>query len=947
MKLYTGVVENRYDPLRLGRCQVRVVGLHTEQKSVLPTEDLPWAYPLQPITSAAMNGIGHSPVGPVEGTWVIVFFRDDDQQQPIILGTVGGIPQNDAKKLDEFTDFVELFPSSISSSGVRSQDTTTPITTAQTGQPLTETAQPAEAAASEAAPTRKDGSEIPGTDFGPRPGSSVSIPQSSHRGIIALGNAMTAAGITSAYARAAILGIAMGESKCVPQLEGYKYSRNRIKQVFSWLTDAEADQYAGWTGTREDFFRFIYSPSTRSGRNLGNSQPDDGANFFGRGYIQLTGRPNYERYKQKSGVDIITNPDLCNDYDQGATVAVSYFLDRVKVSQDDPSYFEAACRAVGYNVPDIKAAKKAYYEYFLGEASLDSKSAVPGQQPANVEVNAQGIPKDRAHQIDTGFSDPDMKYPLRSHINEPDTNRLARSKTEGTAVQIKDATRAIGMPVADGTEFSQPPIPYNAKYPFNHVYESESGHLMEFDDTPENERIHWYHKAGTYTEVDVNGTQVNRIVGNGYEIIDKNGYVYVKGAYSITAEGTTNIFVNADCNLKVAGLAKMDFGKDVELNIAGKFDINVGKGVEWKAQGMRFQTTGEKGDDGDLGAISITSNTALNLNTTAPISFKTSDAIYMQSEGDFNIKSGAVGKIQTGGLLSLKAGGSIGADAGGIIDLANGASTDADDALETPTTGIGDPIEEGTPQNNSFPEMETPTRNFEEESNYETPEEVSTPQGRAATVTRDSQIIGEKSTPQNTTAEESSIAAIPPAVSAGADCSLIMGMDQFPRSFKLSQNVNLGMLITNSSHILQSQMARGKMTSKQEIVCNLKGLADACIEPIGQAAGGIENLIITSGFRGNTNGRSNSQHCAGQAFDFQLRGKINDYQAHYDFVQRISGLVPFDQLILEYRDPGVNGNNRNVRICWIHCSFVYTGQRKHAFTMLNDSTYAQGFSLIT
>ena len=80
MELYYGVVENRKDPLKLGRCQVRIVGLHTHDKAVLPTADLPWATPMQPVTSAAMNGIGWTPVGPVEGTTVIVFFADAFQQ---------------------------------------------------------------------------------------------------------------------------------------------------------------------------------------------------------------------------------------------------------------------------------------------------------------------------------------------------------------------------------------------------------------------------------------------------------------------------------------------------------------------------------------------------------------------------------------------------------------------------------------------------------------------------------------------------------------------------------------------------------------------------------------------------------------------------------------------------------------------------------------------------
>ena len=89
---YTGIVENRQDPLQLGRCQVRIVGLHTHDKAQLPTEQLPWSMPLQGVGSAAMNGIGQTPLGPVEGTTVLIAFMDHDQQIPVMLGTVGGIP---------------------------------------------------------------------------------------------------------------------------------------------------------------------------------------------------------------------------------------------------------------------------------------------------------------------------------------------------------------------------------------------------------------------------------------------------------------------------------------------------------------------------------------------------------------------------------------------------------------------------------------------------------------------------------------------------------------------------------------------------------------------------------------------------------------------------------------------------------------------------------------
>ena len=61
---FMGVVEDRRDPMRLGRCKVRIAGLHTEKMEQgidegIPTTDLPWAHPMQPITSAAMLSLIH------------------------------------------------------------------------------------------------------------------------------------------------------------------------------------------------------------------------------------------------------------------------------------------------------------------------------------------------------------------------------------------------------------------------------------------------------------------------------------------------------------------------------------------------------------------------------------------------------------------------------------------------------------------------------------------------------------------------------------------------------------------------------------------------------------------------------------------------------------------------------------------------------------------------
>lgn len=53
-----------------------------------------------------------------------------------------------------------------------------------------------------------------------------------------------------------------------------------------------------------------YEPNTKIGHNLGNTNPGDGYLFRGRGYVQLTGRANYQKMHVILGVDLTSNPDL-------------------------------------------------------------------------------------------------------------------------------------------------------------------------------------------------------------------------------------------------------------------------------------------------------------------------------------------------------------------------------------------------------------------------------------------------------------------------------------------------------------------------------------------------------------------------------------------------------------------------------------------------------------
>ena len=91
---FYGVVEDRMDPLKTGRVRVRCLGFHTKDKVLLPTADLPWAQVLLPITSSGISGVGTTPLGLVEGSWVVGYFRDgEDAQEPIVLGSLPGKPK--------------------------------------------------------------------------------------------------------------------------------------------------------------------------------------------------------------------------------------------------------------------------------------------------------------------------------------------------------------------------------------------------------------------------------------------------------------------------------------------------------------------------------------------------------------------------------------------------------------------------------------------------------------------------------------------------------------------------------------------------------------------------------------------------------------------------------------------------------------------------------------
>jgi predicted chitinase len=1017
MNFYYGVVENRSDPLKLGRCQVRVVGLHTHDKSQLPTSDLPWAHPMQSVTSAAMNGIGSSPIGPVEGTSVIIIFADGDNQQPIMIGTVGGIPSAPAP-IDQDDDApigaggkienleLRTIPGPTNGTQLTFYDKETGATNLtkdlKANMKVLAFGLPADTfivsidsgtkitisyavvnyqeniVKFQAAPTNLnavaeskvnnlvagDGTVVTSADGTPittgtapakvnqtpsnvsiptiPPAKSSSNPNKSSEGIKALIAACDKVGLTTKEQKCALLGIAGGESTWIPQLESYNYSEARLKTIYSFATPEDIAQYANAQKrglTREQFFSWAYGPTKRGKGFLGNQTDADGGKYYGRGFIQLTGKSNYARYQKLANdmglnLDLVNNPDsLDTDINVSALVAALYIKDRVPKGVNTnahPGYFLAAKQAVGVNSPDIAARKKSYYEYFYGQSpdvgapEKDANPPIPDKPPVGVVTTPQPSPESiSSGSGTTGFRDPNNKYPLKEYIGEPDTNRLARGIIEGTVIKKRDAIRKLGVPKAlDNGTWDQPEAPYGAKYPFNKVFETESGHLQEFDDTPGYERINTYHRSGTFSEIDPNGTQVNYIIGDNFVVMEKNGCLSVAGELNITVNGNANIYARTDANIQVEQNATLKVGQNLDIGVANDIYMSAGGDILIKAVG-----------DFDVQAANINQRADTNYAVNG-------SAVSVAADEGFNLL-GATVNLESSGSMDILAGGTLSADytQGQFGNGAAGSETIVTPEVALTPPPVGNPISPVVPY--SIP----PERQFEEKTVAETPDDFETPEGRAASAetTRKEGVVG---APVPVATEEAPKPSGGSTTTVPVSCDIIYASKEFTNDFRMSQNFTLGMLMdggVGGKHKLVDQMLKDskdapeRLYSAPEIVCNLALTCQNLLEPaVNVLPGGIggykKQWKINSGYRLKgvvANESPTSDHCKGQALDIGIM-LPDKYTKTYEFIQQLEKVLPYDQLILEYRFP---------ESCWIHVSFKSKGARKQAFTMVNDKVY--------
>ena len=470
---WQGVVEDRHDPLYLGRCKIRVLGWHSENKNDQPTAGLPWAYPVAPITSASQTGVGSSPLGPVEGTWVIGFYRDgEDGQEPMFFGTIGGIPELDAKGINN------------------------------------------------------DGTAIGGQGF------------------------------------------------LDPRLEG---------------GDVGHPMFPDEGGKRDLFY---------------NPQAD------------LVPR-------EPATIIHNANPDPTED------------VQTVAISQSGPQ----TVSATGSSVRSI-----------IGTTGPNTTTP-----PFTVKVVEQSL---RSTYPDTGLANTQLSTTRNlDYLKEPTTNRLARGirgntdtsdpRVSGIVFEKMENRKAgqMGIPTADGKSWSEPPIPWKAIYPYNHVHQTESGHVIEMDDTPNFERLHWYHRTGTFTEIHPVGIKVDKIVNNYYNIILGAKYTHIEAGDYTTVDGSQENYI---------------LGNRVD-KIGGDYSIAIKKG--------RFNVNNTLGSINLIaGKMTLKASETLTLSANNVIIEKKSAQSSETTTGDEKKTVGGKLTHQTGSY-SLNAQGSIGMQTGGGMTL--------------------------------------------------------------------------------------------------------------------------------------------------------------------------------------------------------------------------------------------------------------------------------------
>jgi hypothetical protein len=197
--------------------------------------------------------------------------------------------------------------------------------------------------------------------------------------------------------------------------------------------------------------------------------------------------------------------------------------------------------------------------------------------------------------------------------------------------------------------FTEPPSPADPDhpplYPHNQIFDSESGHSIQLDDTPGRERVRIQHgKSKNFIEMHPNGDQVVKVFGENFDITIGKKNVYVTGA--------CNIVVNGDCNMQVNGDYNQEVNGDYNLAVKGKMNVRGVKDISISGDSDVSISANEKFG----GALRLSAAQSLNLGSDLYINGSiTCDTLTAESRvnAGMGVYAGPFGFTSSLGGLSL------------------------------------------------------------------------------------------------------------------------------------------------------------------------------------------------------------------------------------------------------------------------------------------------------
>ncbi|AXC34387.1 tail associated lysozyme [Vibrio phage YC] len=190
---------------------------------------------------------------------------------------------------------------------------------------------------------------------------------------------------------------------------------------------------------------------------------------------------------------------------------------------DDPNENGSVqVRVHGAHHPDKAVLETRYLPWAKVMLPPTGSSETTGRSPTGLEVGAEvcGISLDESYD--------DLRVLFTWHGKDDDVNDVNILARGGMNTAMEDKKSKLQSSEGTGTTWSEPFHDYTkSKYPHNDVDVTRGGHVLEVDNTSGSERIHTYHKSGTYNEMQATGDMVTSVAADEYRVnkIDLNEWI--------------------------------------------------------------------------------------------------------------------------------------------------------------------------------------------------------------------------------------------------------------------------------------------------------------------------------------------------------------------------------------------------------------------------------------